>query len=247
MERYKEQSIEEFQAMVAKIENDIKDGKYNNQIIGNIPSALRHKVWTTYASEIYRKCFCCRSNEIEESNFECGHIISRHNGGPITLENLRPICSQCNRSMSTKNMCIFIKQCGFWGQEHVHLHAITNFTMNPSISPHYSHTTYVPTTRPPRPIPHTAIVSPTTHSPTVPYIHQTIINSCLETRSNLTKKMAVSDTISRIGGSPSVYGVPVLTVLSTNFISAQGDQLNVVPYDEVSGLFRELNYNFIVH
>jgi 5-methylcytosine-specific restriction endonuclease McrA len=113
-------TIEEFQVLVSQIESNMKNGKYINQY-DNIPSTLRSKVWVTYASEIYRrsKCFCCRSNEIEESNFECGHVISRRDGGPVCLDNLRPICSQCNRSMNTKNMCIFINQCGFWNSKSV--------------------------------------------------------------------------------------------------------------------------------
>jgi hypothetical protein len=110
------QSIDEFEILVAQIENNIKDKKYAGQKDGNVPSTLRHKVWTVYVSEIYRKskCFCCRSNEIEESNFVCGHIISHHNGGSVALENLRPICAQCNNSMRSENMCVFIKRCGLW-------------------------------------------------------------------------------------------------------------------------------------
>jgi len=81
-----------------------------------IPSTVRHEVWKRYVSEIYRKgkCFCCRTSEIEESNFDCGHVISRNNKGPISLENLRPICGQCNRSMGTQNMDEFIIAYGFW-------------------------------------------------------------------------------------------------------------------------------------
>ena len=81
-----------------------------------IPSSVRHEVWKRYVSEIYRKgkCFCCRTSDIEESNFDCGHVISRNNKGPISLENLRPICGQCNRSMGTQNMDEFIIAYGFW-------------------------------------------------------------------------------------------------------------------------------------
>lgn len=81
-----------------------------------IPSTVRHEVWKRYVSEIYRKgkCFCCRTSDIEESNFDCGHVISRNNFGPISLQNLRPICGQCNRSMGTQNMDEFIVAYGFW-------------------------------------------------------------------------------------------------------------------------------------
>jgi len=81
-----------------------------------IPSALRHKVWTTYVSPIYRigKCFCCRHETITEANYDCGHIICRSDGGITELKNLRAICGQCNKSMARKTMCTFIKDNGFW-------------------------------------------------------------------------------------------------------------------------------------
>lgn len=83
-----------------------------------IPKALRTKVWTTYISEDSRKgkCFCCQIQEITESNFECGHVISERNGGLVILDNLRPVCSACNKSMSSKNMFEFIKNYGLWKQ-----------------------------------------------------------------------------------------------------------------------------------
>jgi hypothetical protein len=37
------------------------------------------------------------------NGFHCGHIISEFNQGPTTLDNLKPICAQCNSKMGTKN------------------------------------------------------------------------------------------------------------------------------------------------
>jgi 5-methylcytosine-specific restriction endonuclease McrA len=104
-------TIEEFTEMA----NKIRKTKKSNDL-SKTPSTLRHEVWKKYISENYRKgkCFCCRTSQIEESNFECGHIISRKNGGLISLANLRPICSQCNKSMSSRDMDKFIAECGFW-------------------------------------------------------------------------------------------------------------------------------------
>ena len=42
--------------------------------------------------------------------FEVGHVVSVHNNGDLSIENLRPICSLCNKSMSTRNMLEFIKE-----------------------------------------------------------------------------------------------------------------------------------------
>ena len=41
--------------------------------------------------------------------FEVGHVVSVHDNGDLSIENLRPICGLCNRSMGTMNMVEFIK------------------------------------------------------------------------------------------------------------------------------------------
>jgi hypothetical protein len=78
-----------------------------------IPKALRNKVWTEYNGETYKgQCFCC-SREIDNQNFECGHVDSVDKGGLNTLDNLRPICKSCNTSMKTENMFEFMDKYGF--------------------------------------------------------------------------------------------------------------------------------------
>lgn len=77
----------------------------------NIPKILKIKVWNKYIGEEIGKhlCLCCNYNYITQSNFECGHIISEFNGGKTDINNLIPICSICNKSMSSKNFNNFIK------------------------------------------------------------------------------------------------------------------------------------------
>lgn len=80
----------------------------------NIPQTVRNSVWLKYIGEYYNgKCFCCNLETISKGNYECGHIVSKKNGGDITLENLRPICSLCNRSMGTQNMIKFMEKYGY--------------------------------------------------------------------------------------------------------------------------------------
>lgn len=80
----------------------------------SIPKALRDKVFSTYCSSYDNAtCMVGCGEKITPFNFECGHVISVANGGGNTIENLRPICSRCNRSMGTENMDEFIKNCGF--------------------------------------------------------------------------------------------------------------------------------------
>ena len=40
-------------------------------------------------------------------------MLAEKNGGPTMLQNLRPTCSLCNKSMGTKNMEIFMETWGF--------------------------------------------------------------------------------------------------------------------------------------
>jgi 5-methylcytosine-specific restriction endonuclease McrA len=76
----------------------------------SIPKALKKIVWDTYVGENIgvTKCMCCKHQNIRQIEFHCGHVIAEVNGGKTTLENLRPICAQCNLSMGRKNMDDFI-------------------------------------------------------------------------------------------------------------------------------------------
>lgn len=84
------------------------DNKYKKK---SIPKSLKIKVWNTYVGEDIGKikCLCCNTIDITQSIFECGHIIAEAKGGETSLENLRPICSTCNKSMKTINMNDYIK------------------------------------------------------------------------------------------------------------------------------------------
>jgi 5-methylcytosine-specific restriction endonuclease McrA len=69
-----------------------------------LPKALRQQTWLKYIGEKFEtKCFInwC-SNKINPFNFEVGHNLPVSKGGSDSIDNLRPICSQCNKSMSNK-------------------------------------------------------------------------------------------------------------------------------------------------
>ena len=67
-----------------------------------IPKALREQVWLKHAGKNYStKCatvWC--ENKMTVFDFQCGHDIPESKGGETILENLVPICSRCNLSMS---------------------------------------------------------------------------------------------------------------------------------------------------
>lgn len=74
----------------------------------SIPKILKEQVWGKYIGDKLRsQCLVCQKKEITAFDFEAGHVISRKEGGPTTIENLRPICRLCNSSMGTERMYIF--------------------------------------------------------------------------------------------------------------------------------------------
>lgn len=67
-----------------------------------IPKALRERVWITYIGKKFEhKCLItwCE-NIISVFDFETGHNLPESKGGTLDIENLRPICAKCNRSMA---------------------------------------------------------------------------------------------------------------------------------------------------
>ena len=70
-----------------------------------IPKSLKRSVWDKHVGPLIglTKCLCCKHQSIRQIEFHCGHIISEKNGGTTTINNLIPICAQCNTSMRTQN------------------------------------------------------------------------------------------------------------------------------------------------
>jgi len=71
-----------------------------------IPAHIKTIVWRTYIGNTVpeAKCYCCKHEMIDIRNFECGHVVAEAKGGPLTVENLRPICRGCNGAMGTVSM-----------------------------------------------------------------------------------------------------------------------------------------------
>lgn len=76
-----------------------------------IPATIKRLVWNTNIGEMIgkSKCLCCKSTDITQMSFNCGHIVAEANGGDTIVSNMRPICQNCNSSMGTKNMDDFMK------------------------------------------------------------------------------------------------------------------------------------------
>ena len=76
-----------------------------------ISSTIKKLVWNiNIGEEIGKtKCVCCKSTDITQMSFNCGHVIAEANGGETIVSNLKPICQNCNSSMGTKNMNEFMR------------------------------------------------------------------------------------------------------------------------------------------
>lgn len=101
-------------ALAEKLDDSKKVKKVVKKAKEKIPATVRNVVWSQYNGEnAYGKCYCCNTENISKANFECGHVISEKNGGGITIDNLRPICGLCNKSMGICDMNIFMEKYGF--------------------------------------------------------------------------------------------------------------------------------------
>lgn len=69
-----------------------------------IDDELRDKVWEKRNGKLKDgKCFCCQKS-LNFKRFECGHIVAWSEGGRTELDNLEPICKNCNVKSQAKNL-----------------------------------------------------------------------------------------------------------------------------------------------
>jgi 5-methylcytosine-specific restriction endonuclease McrA len=75
-----------------------------------IPKTIRNQVWRKWCGNtLDGKCFSC-GLLLKYECWEAGHIVSEAHGGQTTIDNLRPICLACNRSMGKTNMYDFMRK-----------------------------------------------------------------------------------------------------------------------------------------
>ncbi len=77
----------------------------------SISSTTKRLVWNmNIGEEIGKsKCLCCKTTDITQMSFHCGHVICESDGGETIVSNLKPICQNCNSSMGTTNMNDFMR------------------------------------------------------------------------------------------------------------------------------------------
>jgi hypothetical protein len=82
----------------------------------NIPKHVKTLVWNKYVGSTVAEasCMCCREAKITCRSFHCGHVIAESKGGNMTINNLRPVCADCNLSMGTRSMNEFTQEFFGW-------------------------------------------------------------------------------------------------------------------------------------
>jgi predicted GTPase len=80
----------------------VKSNKYKRT---KLPKVVRDQTWNTYIGneKSIGDCYVC-GKDISIQYYECGHIISVKDGGSDTIDNLRPVCGKCNKSVGAQNM-----------------------------------------------------------------------------------------------------------------------------------------------
>jgi len=76
----------------------------------SISSTMKRLVWNINIGEDIgkSKCMCCKTTDITQMSFHCGHVVANAKGGETIVSNLKPICQNCNSSMRTQNMNDFM-------------------------------------------------------------------------------------------------------------------------------------------
>lgn len=88
-----------------KIKKNIKSkNNHKSKSKKNIPKKVREQIWlNNIGKQFDSKCFIdwC-TNRIDVFNFHVGHDMPESKGGTLDFDNLKPICPNCNLSMSNK-------------------------------------------------------------------------------------------------------------------------------------------------
>jgi 5-methylcytosine-specific restriction endonuclease McrA len=93
------------------LDPDIKPYHEYINVRTNISNLLKSDIWKKeFGSKQSGKCpmyNCLTILDTKNFGFQCGHITSLNNKGATNLNNLRPICANCNSKMSSKNWHVY--------------------------------------------------------------------------------------------------------------------------------------------
>ncbi len=115
------QNFEWLQRIKEHLVNNISYEDMPHYLINTVSRKISRKlsclVWDKHNSfakikergDDYASCFVCRK-QLEQENFQCGHVVPFFYGGENTIDNLEPICSSCNTDMGIENLHVYKKR-----------------------------------------------------------------------------------------------------------------------------------------
>jgi hypothetical protein len=72
------------------------------------PDWFKSRIWRKFNGSLEKvSCPICSENFIEPNSFSAGHILPESKGGMMCLENIMPICSECNSQMGARHLYWF--------------------------------------------------------------------------------------------------------------------------------------------
>lgn len=89
---------------------------YKNLGVSNMKAIKKESFTEWFKSSIWRKtngslekCMCpvCCLNVISNESFSAGHILPESKGGMMCIENIMPICPECNSQMGSRHLYWF--------------------------------------------------------------------------------------------------------------------------------------------
>jgi len=70
---------------------------------------LKNQVWISHFGEVLKhKCFTCNTMLMINDTWHAGHVCAESKSGPLIIENIRPVCASCNKSMGTCHMYLWL-------------------------------------------------------------------------------------------------------------------------------------------
>ena len=97
-------------SILINLHNNLDKLKQGKSTKARISKQLKRELWSKYCGEKTNdNCWCCKKT-IDILTYHAGHILAEANGGQVSLDNLRPICGDCNVAMGTENMEDYAKK-----------------------------------------------------------------------------------------------------------------------------------------
>lgn len=76
---------------------------HNFRNLNSVSQTKKQDLWKLFYENNYSKCLICNTNNLTQKSFDIGYIETPENGGTASLDNLFPICPNCNRLKGKDN------------------------------------------------------------------------------------------------------------------------------------------------